>query len=502
MGAAPSKPASTAPQPSRESLDEKASAHFAAKLSLSDSGVRAPLSSTGALTLNHIDSWEEYNASDPKLQLSRTVLAQTNIREALTSRQAKIADQHVFNTEIDFKAGPITNQKSSGRCWIFATTNVLRYNIMKKLNLKEFQLSQNYLFFWDKLNKSNYYLELSLENAELPLEDRLINHLAGDLISDGGQWDMVVNLLENYGVVPQAIMPESLHSSLSGPINSLIKTKLREHALVLRKLSSSLRASSSLSSEEVTATLRAKKEELLREVYTIMSATLGVPPKPDAPFTWDYYDANAKPHTWTGTPKEFYAAFVDKKADPKDCFSLINDPRNDYGKLYTVEKLGNVWGGRPVLYVNTEVDNLKAAVVKMIKAGLPVFFGSDVGQSSESVHGIMDTKLMEYENAFNITLGLTKAERLRVNESAMTHAMVITAVHLDESGKPVRYKVENSWGTDRGDKGWFVMTDSWFEQFVYQVVVPKSIAPKELVKVFEGEERVVLPPWDPMGSLA
>jgi bleomycin hydrolase len=159
-------------------------------------------------------------------------------------------------------------------------------------------------------------------------------------------------------------------------------------------------------------------------------------------------------------------------------------------------------GGRPVLYVNTEIDDLKNAVVKMIKAGLPVFFGCDVGQDSDRLSGLMATGILEYESAFNITLGLTKAERVLVGESSMTHAMVITAVHLDSAGKPVRYKVENSWSDAAGDKGWFLMTDAWFEQFVYQVVVPKGLAPKALVKVFEGEERVVLPPWDPMGSLA
>lgn len=156
---------------------------------------------------------------------------------------------------------------------------------------------------------------------------------------------MVVNLLENYGVVPQSIYPESLHSSLSGPLNSLLKTKLREHALVLRKLAAELRGEA-FSSEQITATLRAKKESLMREVYTVMSATLGVPPKANAPFVWDYYDKDSKPHSWSGTPKEFYAAFLDKKAIPSESFSLINDPRNEYGKLYTVDRLGNVWGGR------------------------------------------------------------------------------------------------------------------------------------------------------------
>ncbi|KZP18737.1 bleomycin hydrolase [Athelia psychrophila] len=187
-----------------------------------------------------------------------------------------------------------------------------------------------------------------------------------------------------------------------------------------------------------------------------------------------------------------------------DSFSLIHDPRNDFGKLYTVDKLGNVWGARPVLYVNTEVAALKAAALAGIRAGTPVFFGCDVGQSSTSTRGIMDTALYppsSYQNAFGVALGLTKAQRLQMGESAMTHAMVLAAVHV-EDGKTVRWKVENSWGEGPGEKGWFVMSDAWFDEFVYQVVVPKALAPKELVKVFEGTERVVLPAWDPMGALA
>ena len=233
-----------------------------------------------------------------------------------------------------------------------------------------------------------------------------------------------------------------------------------------------------------------------------MTATLGLPPNPHHRFLWEYIDADGKVGKWEGTPLEFAHAFTSKPYPLNDSFSLINDPRNEYSKLYTVDKLGNVWGGRPILYVNTEIENMKSMVVKMVKAGLPVFFGCDVGKFSDTQSGIMDTGLLEYESAFDITLGLTKAERLQVNESAMTHAMVISGVHLDANGKPVRYKVENSWGASAGDKGWFVMTDAWFEEFVYQIVVPKAVAPKELVKVFESGEKVVLPPWDPMGTLA
>ncbi|KAF5389406.1 hypothetical protein D9757_004317 [Collybiopsis confluens] len=495
MGSSPSKPVSSSEGIESEKMPLAQTTAALSALSVS------PTSTNGSLTLQNISSWESDITLDSKARLARTVLSHSDIRDALVAREATIATSHVFNHEIDFKTGPITNQKSSGRCWLFATTNVLRYNIMKKLKLKDFQLSQSYLFFWDKLNKSNYYLELMIENADLSVDDRVINHLSGDLISDGGQWDMAVNLLETYGVVPQSIYPESFHSSLSAPLNTLLKTKLREHALVLRKLAHDLKAAGT-SAQATLSTVRAEKEKLMKEIYVIMTAVLGVPPLPDAKFTWDYYDEDGRFGTWTGTPLEYHKAFSSKSYPAKDSFSLINDPRNDYSQLISIDKLGNIWGGRPVLYVNTEIQNMKAAVVKMIKAGVPVFFGCDVGQTSERNLGIMDTALFQYEDTFDITLGLTKAQRLDMNESAMTHAMVISAVHLDAAGKPVRYKVENSWGETPGNKGYFVMTDDWFNEFVYQVVVPKSFAPKELVAVFEGVNAKVLPPWDPMGTLA
>ncbi|EJF65278.1 peptidase C1B bleomycin hydrolase [Dichomitus squalens] len=496
MGSAPSKATQATPEGQSHDSEKGLLQSF------SDVRISAPLSKDGALQLGHVDHWEDVVAQSPKLQLSRSILNHTDIRETLVKREARVADAHVFNLELDFKTNPITSQKSSGRCWLFATTNVLRYNVMKKLNLEEFQLSQSYLFFWDKLNKANYYLELSIENADLPVDDRLVQYLAKELISDGGQWDMAVNLLETYGIVPQPVYPESLHSSLSSPLNTILKTKLREHALILRSLKASLRSNSAISDAALLAALRAKKEELLKEVYVVMSATLGAVPKPDEAFTWDYYDKSGKAGSWTGTPKEFYNAFAYDKYSPAESFSLIHDPRNDYGKLYTVDKLGNLWGARPVLYVNTQIDNLKQAVVRQLKAGHPVFFGCDVGQFSDRQLGIMDQALFTYEAAFDISFGLSKADRLRTQESSMTHAMVISGVHLDKEGNPVRYKVENSWGPDVGDKGYFVMSDRWFEQWVYQVVIPKQLAPKDLVKVFEGEERVVLPAWDPMGSLA
>jgi bleomycin hydrolase len=293
-----------------------------------------------------------------------------------------VEDTFIFNTVLPFKTNPITNQQSSGRCWLFSTTNVLRYSIAQHptLNLAKdakFQLSQSYLFFYDKLEKANYYLENSIELAERELDERLVQYLSLAPLNDGGQWDMAVNLLERYGVVPQPIFPESYSSSNSGRMDRLLTTKVREHALRLRKLDQALRATEwyvRLTGENQTdkadaariAVLRKKKEEFMREIYNILTICLGIPPSPNKPFTWEYYDKDEKAKSWTGTPVEFYKAFGESgKNKPTEAFSLINDPRNEYSKLYTVDRLGNVWGGKTVRYVNTTSENMKAAVVKV-----------------------------------------------------------------------------------------------------------------------------------------
>jgi bleomycin hydrolase len=263
-------------------------------------------SADGSLTLDTLKHWESaasqvcsyknenlrnklIAAQDPKLALSRTILSQTELADALKNRSNSINTPHIFNTSIPFTTAPITSQNSSGRCWLFATTNVLRYSVQQKLDLPEFQLSQSYLFIYDKLEKSNYYLELSIQHADLPLDDRLINHLASNPVNDGGQFDMAANLLQQYGVVPQAIFPETHSSSKSSPLNKLLTTRLREHALILRRLHSSL-AESVLTKTEQLSVLRSRKEELMREVWNVLTVTLGVPPNPDEKFTWEYVD--------------------------------------------------------------------------------------------------------------------------------------------------------------------------------------------------------------------
>lgn len=372
---------------------------------------------------------------------------------------------------------------------------------MKRYGLESFELSQAYLFFWDKLEKSNYFLEQIIETADDDLEGRLVQTLLHDLVSDGGQWDMVYNLVDKYGLVPQTLYPDSWNAMNSGVLNTLIKTKLREFALRLRNMVNSKNGVSA-------AAVSSVKEKMMREISLIMTLLLGPPPSPNETFTWQYSDKNGKAHELKTTPKSFakdiYSPEFRITSSVIDgMISLVHDPRHEPLTLLTVSRLGNIVGGRPVSYVNVDMAVLKSTCIRMLKAGLPVFFGSDVGKFSDSKSGIMDLELFDYDLGFNTSLlGMNKAERLITGESQMTHAMVLTAVHIDEeSGKSVRWRVQNSWGETPGDKGYFVMSDAWMDQFVYQAVVDPRFCRREVRDVLK-QEPIILPLWDPMGALA
>lgn len=451
-----------------------------------------------SLSVSDVAQWERQLLQDPKNRLALSALSAADPRTVLLSRATTIKDQQIFNIKIPFEGAPITNQRQSGRCWLFASTNVFRVALMKRHNLDKFELSQAYLFFYDKLEKANFFLEQILDTAGEDLDTRLVQTLLGSPVSDGGQWDMVYNLVHKYGLVPQVLYPDSFNASASGAINSLITTKLREDALQLRAMASS----GTKSTKEITEV----KEKMMREIHLILTLTLGPPPAPHTEFTWNYVDKNGVAHELRTSP----LAFAKELESPKsvkitnstvhDMFSLVNDPRNEYNTLLTVNRLGNIVGGRGTTYVNVTMKVLKTACIKMLQAGLPIFFGSDVGKYSHSPSGIMDTSLIDYELGFNVRLGMSKAQRLMTGESAMTHAMVLTAVHI-ENGNSVRWRVQNSWGEGVGSEGWFVMSDKWMDEFVYQAVVEPRFVSQEIRDVLKSKPKV-LPLWDPMGALA
>ncbi|KAH6633222.1 bleomycin hydrolase [Boeremia exigua] len=446
--------------------------------------------------------WERKVMEDPKNRLALLALSSNPATAVLSSRAATISDIHQFNIKIPTEGSPITNQASSGRCWLFASTNVFRIAIMKKYKLDSFQLSQSYLFYWDKMEKANYFLENILETTSESIDSRLIQALLASPVGDGGQWDMVANLVEKYGLVPHSLYPDSFNASNSKVMDTLITTKLREDAVRLRSL-----ALSSASPSTIQANIAAEKATMMREIHLILTLMLGPPPAPEKAFTWEFSDRDGSSQSVTIRPIDFAKQLSDSKTvraltgtDVHTLFSLVNDPRNPYNRLLSVNRLGNVWEGRPVTYVNTDMKTIKDACIAMIKRGMPVFFGSDVGKYSDSTKGIMDTDLYEYELGFNIKLGMSKAERLQTGESQMTHAMVLTAVHVVD-GNPVRWRVENSWSDRVGDKGYFVMSDKWMDEFVYQAVVDPSVVSSTIRKVLQQKPKM-LELWDPMGALA
>jgi bleomycin hydrolase len=314
---------------------------------------------------------------------------------------------------------------------------------------------------------------------------------------------MVYNLVTKYGLVPQSLYPDSYSASASSTLNSILFTKLREDALILRTLLSNPTTTSTTPSA-----LSTTKAKMLREIHTILTLTLGPPPSATEPFTWSFTDKAGRARTIRTTPQAFASDiyspnFRVTSAAIARMVSLVHDPRHAPLTLLTVDRLGNVVGGRRVSYISVDMPTLKRACVAMLRKGLPVFFGSDVGQFSDSRSGVMDLSLIDYEIGFNVSLlGMDKASRLRTGESLMTHAMVLTGVHVDEeSGRTVRWRVQNSWGEAVGEKGWFVMGDGWMDEFVYQAVVDPGVLSEEVRRVL-GQEPVVLPLWDPMGSLA
>ncbi|GMG19532.1 unnamed protein product [Ambrosiozyma monospora] len=454
----------------------------------SNTTTTTPENTAKTLTLDNLSKWaKEFETEDKVGQLAASVFQHGDIDTLLINRKREILDTHVFNNKVDPEGAPVTNQKQSGRCWLFASTNLLRLALMKKFNLKETQLSPSYLFFYDKLEKSNFFLEQIIDTYKEDVDSRLVQWFLTDPISDGGQFTMMTEVVKKYGVVPNSVYPDSFNTLSSRVMNRLITSKLREFAKILRdKLNKG---------ENVTET----KLEMQHEIFRLLCIFLGVPPKPDEEFTWDYYDKDNKFGTVTSTPLNFVKDVIE--FDYPDYISLLNDPRNEYNKVVKIDRLGNIAGGDTVEYLNLEIEKLTAAVVDRIKNNKAVFFGTDTPKFMDKTRGVMDIDLWDYELIGYKPREMAKADRVTYHNSLMTHAMLITAVHLDKDGKPVRYRVENSWSEKSGSKGYYVMTQDYFEQYVYQVVVEKKDVP-ELVPLLKDESPVVLPPYDPMGALA
>ena len=421
----------------------------------------------------------------------QTVIQRSVIKNGISAsaenQEAQINNVPVFS--IDLATGKVSNQKQSGRCWMFAALNTFRHKMIDSFQLKDFELSQNYTFFWDKYEKSNYFYENIIATANQSLDSRKVAFLLATPQQDGGQWDMIVSIFQKYGVVPKTAMPESSNSSNSRDLNTYLNKKLRKDASILREL---------VASGKTMMEIQAVKEKMLEEIYRFLATSLGTPP---TTFDFEYRDEQKNYHLDQGlTPQSFYDKYVG--VDLNEYISVINAPTADkpYNKTYTVEMLGNVVGGKEVKYLNVDMDQFKKLAIAQLEQGESIWFGCDVGQSSTRTTGIMSLDAYEMNDLFDIDFTTTKAERLDYGESLMTHAMVLTGVDVVE-GKSTKWKVENSWGEKVGDKGFFVMSDAWMDEYTYQIVIRKELLSQEMQKVWE-ETPTVLAPWDPMGALA
>ena len=441
------------------------------------------------ILLKTITEFRKSTDANPQVRLARNAAVRGDVMDLALDWEAFRRIDHTFS---DIVTGQmkVTNQKSSGRCWGFAGLNLFRIYLGRKYNLKKFEFSQNYFIFCDKLEKSNYFLENIIKTADEPLDGRLVMHLLTDPIQDGGQWHMFVNLIEKYGVLPQTEMPESFQSSQSMRMNRMITRKLRGFAKDLR---------AAYEKGADTKKLRVMKEDMLRTIYQMLTICLGSPPEK---FEWQIRDKDKKFHRFEKlNPKQFYKEHVG--LDLNDYVCLINCPMSDksYNEIYTVDYLGNVVEGSIIRYLNLPSKRLKEVAAASIKDDHPVWFGCDVGKYFHRNLGVMDMDIFDFELFYSTDFPMTKTDRLEFGDSQMTHAMLFTGVDLDGRGLPRKWQVENSWGEKRSDKGYDIMTDSWFDEYNYEVVVYKDYITKDEFSVYQ-KDPVVLPPWDPMGALA
>lgn len=452
--------------------------------------VKAPTATettNGALSADMLASLRTDFDTNPTYRIAQNAVTRTSVDHIALNRDVVNTTDHSFSHVLD--EWKVTNQAQSGRCWAFAGMNLLRVGAMKKMNLKNFEFSQTYTLFWDKLERANYFLEAIIETAGLPLDDRTVGFLLDRPLDDGGQWNMFVALVKKHGLVPKAFMPETQSSSATRRMNQILLAQLREGAMTLRNLHAA---------GESADAVQAAKNEIVGAIHRILCIHLGTPP---ATIQWQWTDRDGDFHRDEEmTPREFAEKYITIPLDEYVC--LVHDPRSTspIGRTFTVKYLGNVVGGDRVTYLNIDIEMMKEIARETIVGGEPVWFGCDVGKMMHRQLGIWDRELYELEPLYGASFDLDKAGRLDYHDTQMTHAMLFTGVDVVD-GTARRWRVENSWGDKNGERGFFVMNDNWFAEYTFEIAARKSALPPDLQAALD-QDPIVLPPWDPMGALA
>ena len=437
-----------------------------------------------ALSKKYLEELNKEYLKDDKARIIRNALTENDLSTISRRLEGKAAHPDFFS--IDIETLPVTNQMSSGRCWLFSSMTILREILAKKYQIKDqFELSQNYIAFYDKLEKINYFLECMIKEADTPLSDETVRYLLQTAIGDGGQWDMMVALVKKYGICPKTAMPETYQSSHTHPMNMLLNRRLRKFTAELKRTDK----------EQI----KKLKDQCLKECYGFLCDCFGVPP---VSFTFEYYDKKNKYHAYYDvTPQEMYEKYLGIDLD--DYVGIIHGPTQDkeYYQTYTVKYLGNVAGTEnEVFYLNLPLDDFKNLILKQLKDKEIVWFGCDCSKDGDRQTGLWDDQALAYGDTFGMDLEMSKADMLDARESAMNHAMVFTGVNLVKN-KPTRWKIENSWGDKVANKGYYICSDSWFDKYVFEAVVHKKYLNQKQLKAL-NKKPIVLDPWDPFGSLA
>ncbi len=410
---------------------------------------------------------------------TKNALTTTSITTLATNGDnLAMCDTH-FSHQVKTKG--ITDQKSSGRCWLFTGLNVLRAKMITKHDLKEFEFSQNYLSFYDLLEKSNLFLQGIIDTKHLPLDDRKVEWLLKSPIGDGGQFTGVSNLITKYGAVPKSAMPETYQSNNTRDMRMILSLKLREYALTLRESGKK-------------ADLQGLKTAMLTEIYGILVKCLGVPP---TEFEWTRYNSKGeKVSTNLYTPKSFYNEFVGEDLE-NNYVMIMNDPTREYGKVYEIDYDRHVYDGENWLYINLPIERVKEIAIASIKDNTAMYFSCDVGKFFDRKKGVLDIANLDYQSLFDTQFPMDKKQRVSTFASGSSHAMTLIAVDIDDKGKTTKWMVENSWGASSGYKGNVIMTDEWFNEYMFRLVAERKYVPEDVLKML-NQKPILLPAWDPM----
>ena len=428
-------------------------------------------------------------------QTQKSVIENKTLKTLSYNVDALKANDNFFKYRVDVKG--ITNQKSSGRCWMFTSMNNLRPAVMKKFNIDEFDFSHNFNYFYDLLEKSNLVLENIIATAHEPMDTQAVTNLFKSPVGDGGVWNLFYNIGEKYGVVPASVMPETEHSNSTGQLTSVLNERLRKGGYDIRaKFEEANTVQMSGLEGSFTYQARQIKMNVLKDVYKLLCICLGEPP---TEFTWKFVDKDGKNREVKSTPKEFYKSIIPQNYNPENFIMIMNDPTREYYKIYEIDNYRNTYEGVNWVYLNLPNEDIKSAAIKSIKDGQTLYASCDVGKQSNTKQGVgfMDYGLYDYGKFLGIDLNMDKKARILTRQSGSSHAMLIVAVDTDNNDKPTKWLFENSWGPDSGNKGYLTFTDKWFDEYMFRIVINKKYLDSKALKAL-NQKPIMLPAWDYM----